>query len=99
VKVTVTSQARLFTQVERREGAWAIVRLSALYFQDAMAADVPGHFPALDPERLVAYRPSYRFLSYLLAESGKTARPNLAGIDRPDLCAVLYEAQEAWLGG
>ncbi len=99
VRVNVTSQARLFAQVERRAGEWGIARLSALYFQDAMAADVPGHVPVLDPARLASYRPSYRFLSYLLAESGKTARPTLAGIDRPDLCAVLYEAQEAWLEG
>ena len=97
VKVTVTTQARLFARVERRDGEWRIARLSALYFQDAMASDTPGQFPVLDEARLASYRPSYRYLSYLLAESGKTARGDLAGIDRPDLCAALYAAEGEWL--
>ena len=97
VKVTVKTQARLFARVERRDGEWRIARLSALYFQDAMASDTPGRVPALDEARLAAYRPSYRYLSYLLAESGKTARGDLAGIDRPDLCAALYAAEGEWL--
>ena len=99
VKVTVTTQARLFARAERRDGEWRLARLSALYFQDTMASDTPGQFPALDEARLTAYRPSYRYLSYLLAESGKTARGDLPGIDRPELCDDLYRAEGAWLSG
>lgn len=96
VVVTVTSQARLFARIERR-GVWRIARFSALYFQDALASDTPGQFPSLDTSRLATYRPSYRHLAYLLAESGKTARPDLPGIDRPELCDAFYRDEAAWL--
>lgn len=98
VDVTATTQARLFARVERR-GVWRITQLAGLYLKDALATDAPGVFPALDAARLAAYRPSYRYLSYLLAESGKTARDDLPGIDRPALCEAFYRAEGAWLAG
>ena len=53
----------------------------------------------MDEARLAAYRPSYRFLSYVLEEAGKAARPDRAGVDRPDLIEALHKADEAWLNG
>ncbi len=99
VEVMVTSHARMHARVERRDGAWKIVRLGAVYFEDAMAARVPGETPELDAARLAGYRPSLRFLSYLLEESGKTPRADLAGIDRPDLIDAMLGADQAWLAG
>lgn len=100
VEVMVTSHARLHARVERRGGAaWKIARLGAVYFEDAMAARIPGEVPALDRARLAGYRPSLRFLSYLLEEGGKTPRGDLAGIDRPDLIAAMLAAEQAWLAG
>lgn len=98
VPVTVSAQARLFARVERR-GVWRITRLAGLYFKDWLAADTPGHFPSLDITRLAGYRASYRHLSYLLAEAGKTARADLPGIDDPALCDAFYRAEGAWLAG
>lgn len=97
VEVMVTSHARMHARVERRDGAWKIVRLGAVYFEDAMAARIPGETPALDRARLAGYRPSLRFLSYLLEEGGKTPRADLAGIDRPDLVEAMLSAEQAWL--
>jgi hypothetical protein len=99
VEVMVTSHARLHARVERRDGVWKIVRLGAVYFEDAMAARIPGETPVLDAARLVGYRPSLRFLSYLLEEGGKTPRADLAGIDRPDLVEAMLSAEQAWLAG
>ena len=99
VEVMVTSHARMHARVERRDGAWKIVRLGAVYFEDAMAARVPGETLVLDAARLAGYRPSLRFLSYLLEESGKTPRADLAGIDRPDLIDAMLGADQAWLAG
>lgn len=96
-EVTVTSQARLFMRAERRDGEWRLVGLRPLYFQDAMAARDPGQTVALDRARLAGYRESYRYLSYVLEEGGKTPRPDLAGPDRPDLVAALYAGEAAWL--
>ena len=98
VEVMVTSHARMHARVERRGGAWRIVRLGAVYFEDEMRARVPGEVPALDAARLAGYRPSLRFLSYLLEEGGKTPRADLAGIDRPELVEAFLNAEQVWLG-
>lgn len=95
--VTVTADARLFARVEHR-GVWRIARLAGLYLTDAWAFE-SGLAPAIDRDRLAAYRPAYRHMSYLLAEAGKQARPDLPGLDRPDLCDALYRAEGAWLNG
>lgn len=97
VEVMVTSHARMHARVERRDGVWRIARLGAVYFEDAMAARIPGEMPVLDTARLAGYRPSLRFLSYLLEEGGKTTRADLAGIDRPDLVEAMLAAERGWL--
>lgn len=97
VEVMVSSHARMHARVERRDGVWRIARLGAVYFEDSMTARVPGEVPALDAARLAGYRPSLRFLSYLLEEGGKTPRADLAGIDRPDLVEAFLAAEQAWL--
>lgn len=100
VAVTVTCQARLFARVERRDGGdWRIAALRPHYFRDSIGADLPGEVPLLNPVRLAGYRPSYRFLSYLLAETGKTPRHDLAGADRPDLAEAAAAGESAWLAG
>ncbi|MDQ0464929.1 hypothetical protein QO010_002713 [Caulobacter ginsengisoli] len=98
VGVTVTCQARLFARAERREdGVWRLAGLRPHYFRDSLAADQPGQAPVLDEARLAGYRQSYRFLSYLLEETGKTPRPDLAGADRPDLAEAAAAEEAAWL--
>ncbi|MDB5432942.1 MAG: Bile acid 7-alpha dehydratase BaiE [Caulobacter sp.] len=103
VAVTVTSQARLHVRAERRPdslgGRWGIVSLRPVYFIDSISAQVPGEVPVFDAARLAGYRQSYRFLSYVLVESGKTPRPDLAGADRPDLTEAMLAAEAAWLAG
>jgi hypothetical protein len=97
VQVTVTADARLFVRAEKR-GVWRITRLAGLYLTDSWAFE-PGLTPTIDQARLAAYRPPYAHLSYLLAETGKQARSDLPGLDRPDLCDALYRAEGAWLAG
>lgn len=97
VEVMVTSHCRLHVRAERREGRWGIVSLRPVYFHDAMAARLPGEVPPVDAARLAGYRDSYRFLSYLLEETGKTPRPDLPGIDRQDLVDKMADADRAWL--
>lgn len=98
VAVTVACQARLFARVERRaDRVWLIAALRPHYFRDAIAPDLPGEVPPIDLGRLATYRRSYRFLSYLLEETGKTPRHDLAGADRPDIAAMLEAGEAAWL--
>lgn len=98
VEVMVTSHARMHARVERRDGAWKIARLGAVYFEDEIRAKVPGEVPALDAARLAGYRPSLRFLSYLLEEGGKTPRADLAAIDKPETVEAFLTTERAWLG-
>lgn len=95
VDVTVSADARLFARAEKR-GVWRLSRLAGLYLVDSWQFE-PGFMPTIDRDRLAAYRAPYRRLSYLLDESGKQARPDLPGLDRPDLCEALYRAEGAWL--
>ena len=97
VPVTVSADARLFARAEKR-GVWRLSRLAGLYLTDSWQFET-GLTPTIDRERLASYRLPYRHLSYLLAESGKQARPDLPGLDRPDLCEALYRAEGAWLSG
>lgn len=97
VPVTVSADARLFARVEKR-GVWRLSRLAGLYLTDSWQFET-GSMPSIDQARLASYRRPYRHLSYLLAESGKQARADLPGLDRPDLCDALYRAEAAWLTG
>ncbi len=97
VPVTVSADARLFARAEKR-GVWRLSRLAGLYLTDSWQFET-GVTPTIDRDRLAAYRAPYRHLSYLLAESGKQARADLPGLDRPDLCEALYRAEGAWLSG
>ena len=99
VEVNVTSHARLYARAERQDGRWRLSGFRAMYFQDAIAPKDPTQIPHLDTGRLASYRPSYRFLSYVIEEAGKTARHDLAGVDRPDLVEALQAQEEAWLRG
>lgn len=98
VKVIVTSHSRLHERLERRDGQWRLSGLRIVYQHDIMAPLDPSDRLALDADRLGAYRASYRFLSYLLAESGEAPSPVLAGADRPETVAALLKAEDAWLG-
>ncbi len=95
--VTVSADARLFARAEKR-GVWRLSRLAGLYLTDSWQFET-GALPQIDNARLASYRPPYRHLSYLLAESGKQARADLPGLDRPDLCDTLYRNEAAWLAG
>lgn len=98
VPVGVGARTRLHARVERRgDRTWRIAGLRVVYFEDALTLKEPGHSLRLDPVRLASYRPSYRYLSYLLVETGKTPRPDLAGVDRHDLVEALHRGEADWL--
>lgn len=97
VPVTVSADARLFARAEKR-GVWRLSRFAGLYLTDSWQFET-GSMPSIDQARLASYRRPYRHLSYLLAESGKQARADLPGLDRPDLCDALYRGEAAWLTG
>ncbi len=97
VEVVVTCQARLHARATRIGGEWRLSGLTGAYHGDALATRDGRPAPALNQGRLAALRAPYRYMAYLLAESGKTAREDLAGPDRPELMAALWKAEADWL--
>ena len=99
VEADVISYTRFFTRVGKREGRWLISGLRAFYQKDVLIPSDPANPPRLDVARLVQYRQSYRYLSYLMSERGHPIQSTLPGMDLPDTVHTLTEREEGWLAG
>lgn len=97
IEVDVVGQARMYSRIERKNDVWLLSGLRMLYISDCMVPLDPTRSPKLDPARLIQYRASYRFISYLLAENGRTSRADLPGIDQRESVETLWQAEEQWL--
>ncbi|SEP15051.1 nuclear transport factor 2 family protein [Amycolatopsis saalfeldensis] len=98
-EVDLASAARLNYRVERRGGRWLLASLDPVYERDSLTAAHPGVRLDVGPADLAEYRPSYRFLSYLLSRRGYTIGDDLYGDDRPDQATAFYDDARNWLGG
>ncbi|WP_328604357.1 nuclear transport factor 2 family protein [Amycolatopsis sp. NBC_00345] len=96
-QVDLASAARLCYRVERRDGRWLLASLDPVYERDSLAAAHPGVQLAVGPQDIAAYRPSYRFLSYVLSSRGYTIGDDLYGDDRPDQATRFYDDARTWL--
>lgn len=88
---------RLLWRAQRLDGRWLISGLRCIYVRDLLHACDPSRPPKLDYEALMAFRPSYRFLSYNLTRRGLSPRDDLPGEDRPETVTVLRAAEQSWL--
>lgn len=88
---------RLLWRAQRQDGRWLIAGLRCIYIRDLLIPYHPGRVPVLDEARLNAYRPSYRYLSYLLTDFGLEVRDDLPGTDRPETVAALRTSEARWL--
>jgi len=96
-EVDTTTSCRLLSKVRRDDGVWRLASLDAIYEKDTLIPVNPSDYLIIDNEILQIYRPSYRFLCYILQSIGRATDQTLAGDDRPDLVAALYADAEAWL--
>ena len=97
VEVIMTSYTRLLWRVQLLHGKWLIVGLRGIYVRDQLVPSNPDRVPKLDESRLALYRPSYRYLSYMLASRGAVPLDNLPGVDRPETVAALRAGELKWL--
>jgi hypothetical protein len=88
---------RVLWRAKRLDGHWLIAGLRAFYIRDMLLACNPGRVPVLDGIELGGYRPSYRYLSYILARMGLSPRDDLPGEDRPEAVRSLRAAELQWL--
>lgn len=98
VEVQLSSHARFLYRLERRDDRWRICFFDALYVRDELTAAIPGEVVPVTAEDVAPYRKSYRFLCFLLGLSNYTPSQELAGEDRPETAAALYQEAYAWAG-
>ncbi len=99
IDVNVIAQARVWSRVERSGTDWLLTSLRVVYLRDVMIPVDPGRVPALNQAELASYRPSYRFVSLMLAYHGMKTRNDLPGTDQPETVNRLRKAEEVWLEG
>jgi hypothetical protein len=85
-----------FYSLERREGRWGICSFECSYARDQVIPANPGDTIPIDRALLETFRPSYRFLSYSLAQGGYVVDQNLPGVDRPDLVNAMEDRLDRW---
>jgi hypothetical protein len=97
IEVSTTSYTRLLWRVQRSEGKWLIRGLRGIYIRDTLIPRDPSKVPKLDEEKLRQFRPSYRYLCYILTADGSPAQNDLPGVDQPEGVAALRATEREWL--
>jgi hypothetical protein len=98
VEVDVTCSGRFYDFLELRGGRWGIVRRQPIYEKDRLDPLDPSATLTLDAELLARFPEGYRHLAYLQTRIGYTVKPDMPGLDGPEV-AALYAKGERWLKG
>ena len=94
----VVCSGRFYDFLEKRKGKWGIVLRRLAYEKDRIDPVEPGSAPKLDKKLLAQFPEGYRHLAYLQSKIGYKVKPDMPGLDGPELDA-LYAKGEAWLKG
>ncbi len=94
----VVCTGRFYDFLEKRKGKWGIVLRRLAYERDRLDPVEPGTYPRLDKALLARFPEGYRHLAYLQTRIGYKVKPDMPGLDGPELDA-LYAKGEAWLKG
>jgi len=92
----VVCSGRFYDFLEKRKGKWGIVLRRLAYEKDRLDPVEPGRVPKLDKKLLAQFPEGYRHLAYLQSRIGYKVKPDMPGLDGPELTA-LYAKGEAWL--
>jgi hypothetical protein len=98
ITVDVTCTGRFYDFLEKRSGAWGIVRRQPIYEKDRLDPVDPGARLTLDPGRLAEFPAGYRHLAYLQSQLGYRIAPRLPGLRGPEV-ERLYQEGRDWRGG
>jgi hypothetical protein len=97
VDIALVGYARLLWRALRSGDRWLIAGLRAMYISDMLLPRNPSRVPQIDDNDLRTFRPSYKYLSYVITKSGRTIQDDLPGIDRPESVVALRAAEQQWL--
>jgi hypothetical protein len=98
VALMLSSHARVFYRAELRGTEWRLASFEVFYMRDELAAQIPGEVVPVRAADVAAYRRSYRFMSFVLAQGGYTVRDDLAGEDQPETVEALCHEIYGWAG-
>ncbi len=94
----VVCTGRVYDFFERRSGRWGLVLRQPIYEKDRFDPLDPAAKVSLDQELLRRFPEGYRHLAYLQTKIGYKVKPDMPGIEGPELDA-LYAAGADWLAG
>jgi hypothetical protein len=94
----VVCTGRFYDFLEKRAGRWGLVLRQPIYEKDRLDPVDPAAKLALDPDLLARFPEGYRHLAYLQTRIGYKVKPDMPGLDGPEV-AALYGRGEAWLKG
>jgi hypothetical protein len=92
----VVCTGRFYDFFEYREGRWGLVLRQPIYEKDRLDPIDPAAELKLDPELLARFPEGYRHLAYLQTRIGYKVKPDMPGIEGPELDA-LYRRGAGWL--
>ena len=98
ITADVTCTGRFYDFLEKRAGAWGIVRRQPIYEKDRLDPVDPGARLTLDAGQLSRFPEGYRHLAYLQSQLGYRIAARLPGLRGPET-ERLYQEGVGWLGG
>ena len=98
VPCDVVCTGRFYDFFEKRNGRWGLVLRQPIYEKDRLDPLDPSAKLTLDKELLARFPEGYRHLAYLQTRIGYTVKPDMPGLDGPEVEA-LYGRGEKWLKG
>ena len=96
-EVVVIRHKRLLSRDLRQGDDWLIAGLRMIYIRDLLVPRDPTCVPVLDQSVLRSFRESYRYLSFILTQSGRAPRMDLPGVDQPESVVALRTKERQWL--
>jgi SnoaL-like domain len=96
VEVDAVCLGRFLDRLEKREGAWRIVKRSVIYEKDRIDPVDPQARISLDAELLERFPEGYRHLAYLQTRNGARVNPNLP-TGRGEAYEALVAGARTWL--
>src|SRR6478752_2261329 len=94
----VVCTGRFYDFFEQRSGRWGLVLRQPIYEKDRLDPVDPAAKLVLDADLLARFPEGYRHLAYLQTRIGYTVKPDMPGLDGPEV-EKLYARGERWLAG
>ena len=94
----VVCTGRFYDFFANRDGRWGLVLRQPIYEKDRLDPVDPSTKLVLDQDLLTRFPEGYRHLAYLQSKIGYRVKPDMPGIEGPEL-DKLYARGTRWLNG